>query len=94
MYNLYHKLLIKNILLILVISGKNISRKDDILGINIIYRLLINIICRVHSPDINSIYPNINYLRIPIIDRLSAKKTEYWQFGIILEDEGSITGTY
>jgi hypothetical protein len=94
MYNLYHKLLIKDILLALVILGKDVLRKDDILGINIIHRLLVDIIHQVYSLGVNFIYPNTNYLRIFIIDRLPAKKTEYWQFGAILEDEGFIAGTY
>jgi hypothetical protein len=60
-----------------IILKKNILGKDDILDINIIYRLLINIIRRVYSLGINSIYLNTDYLRIPIIDRLSTKKIKY-----------------
>jgi hypothetical protein len=60
-----------------IILKKNILGKDDILDINIIYRLLINIIRRVYSLGINSIYLNTDYLRILIIDRLLIKKIKY-----------------
>jgi hypothetical protein len=88
-HNLYHQLSIKDILFAPAILGVS-----NIISINITRGLIINAIRQVHAKGVDLVYPNANYLIIPIIERLPTRKTEFWQFGAIPKDEGSIAGTY
>ena len=50
----------------------------------------------VHTPQIKAIYeeaPEL-YPEIPVLERIPTKKTNYWQLGGIIEDEGTGSGTY
>jgi hypothetical protein len=89
MHNPYHQLSIKEILFTPAISGDG-----DTIGVDITRGLIFDAIRRVHAKGVDSVYPNADYPMIPTVERLPARKTEFWQFGAIPEDEGSIAGTY
>jgi hypothetical protein len=55
-----------------VILGDN-----NIIGVDITRGLIFNAIRRVHTKGVNLVYPNANYLIIPIIKRLPIRKTEF-----------------
>lgn len=57
--------------------------------------LITDCIARIHPTAVDHVFKGKRNLfpRMPVIDRIQPGSTEYYQFGAIFEDEGTITGT-
>jgi hypothetical protein len=59
--------------------------------------LIADAIKRIHTLGVNQVFRGNNCNRYPVfptVSRIPVQKTEFWQFGAIFEDEGTIEGTY
>ncbi|KAK3081759.1 hypothetical protein LTS18_003025 [Coniosporium uncinatum] len=59
--------------------------------------LIADAIKRLHAPGVNRVFQGDDtesFPQMPRLDILKANKTQFWQFGAIYEDEGTIQGTY
>jgi hypothetical protein len=87
-----------------IFNAPAISGDDNGIGVRISTYLISEAIQKVHGSAINAIFngPSLSpeteaASTIPImpeIDRIATHKTEFWQFGVINENEGTIAGTY
>lgn len=67
---------------------------DGGIGLEITRSLISDAIKRIHADGVNRVFTHGSYPQMPNIDCLEANKTQFWQFGAIFEDEGTIKGTY
>lgn len=77
-----------------IIDTPEVDEDDHELGAQISIFLISNAIHKVHSIAVDSIFEDASqYPRMPTIDALPVRKTQYQQLGAILKDEGTIAGT-
>jgi hypothetical protein len=65
------------------------------ISVQITLSLIADAIKRIHKESVSHIFKENKslYPSMPILDRVSPHATEYYQFGAIFEDEGTISGT-
>jgi hypothetical protein len=57
--------------------------------------LISDAIRRIYPAGVDKVFSGSDqYPKMPVIDRIKAEKTEFWQLAAIHEDEGTIKGTY
>jgi len=72
-----------------------LSRQGDDTGVQISQFLIANAIRSVHPAAVARIFESTTqYPQMPVLHQIPPKKTKFWQFGGIFEDEGTISGTY
>lgn len=77
-----------------IFDAPAISGMNDGIGLDITRSLITDAIKRVHADGVNMVFRHGNYPQMPNINCLKTNKTQFWQFGAIFEDEGTIQGTY
>jgi hypothetical protein len=77
-----------------IFNAPAISGMDGGIGLDISRSLIADAIKRVYADGVNMVFRHSNYPQMPNINCLKANKTQFWQFGAIFEDEGTIQGTY
>jgi hypothetical protein len=79
-----------------IVAAPGITGNDNEIGAHITRSLISDAIKKVHSFGVNQIFDHSERTAptMPEIDRIRTNKTEFWQFGAIFEDEGTIAGTY
>jgi len=77
-----------------IFNSPAISGMDGGIGLEITRSLISDAIKRIHADGVNRVFTPGSYPQMPNIDCLKANKTQFWQFGAIFEDEGTIKGTY
>lgn len=77
-----------------IFNGPGIAGDDD--GLFISRHFIAEAIKSVHIKAVDRIFSSHSdlYPSFPVLDKLPQRKTTFWQFGGIFEDEGTITGTY
>jgi hypothetical protein len=81
---------------IVTVRGPAITGVDDI-GPQASRSLIADAIRRLHPGVVGSMFTGdaaLLYPTFPVIDRLPARKTKFWQFAGITADERTIEGTY
>jgi len=77
-----------------IFNSPAISGMDGGIGLEITRSLISDAIKRIHADGVNRVFTHGSYPQMPNIDCLKANKPQFWQFGAIFEDEGTIKGTY
>jgi hypothetical protein len=67
----------------------------DELTPRISHYLIANAIRGVHAKGVEHVFADSNlFPQMPCVQCIDTRKTQFWQFGAIIEDEGTIQGTY
>ena len=94
MHNPSIPLSVKDILLAPGICGD--SSSTDETGWAITRSLITDAVCRVHPAAVDAVFKADKKARtiMPVLDIIQAQKTQYWQYGGIFRNEGTVDGTY
>jgi hypothetical protein len=78
-----------------IFGSPAISGNDRGVGNNITRSLISDAIKRLHTSSIDLVFNDSDsFPQMPGIQVLPSNKTQYWQFGAIYENEGTIQGIY